>query len=171
MKYPIPTHLKSILRVNEAETDSYNLNGKIICNCGCKYFSIFHNEDRNYDDTLGYSKQDGLKVLAICNNCHKKHLIFDEATQGYNGFVCGDFKTASDESLTNLICNKCSSTIFSIILDIEIEDKRQFIEECVNEYPDKFSPDDYVDSFDWITITVSCKHCDKKDEWISLELS
>lgn len=29
-----------------------------------------------------YNKQDGLKVVAICNHCHKKHLIFDEATQG-----------------------------------------------------------------------------------------
>lgn len=171
MNYPIPTHLKSILRVNEAKTDSSNLNGKIVCNCGCEFFSIFHNENRNYDDTLGYSEQDGLKVVAVCNNCRKKHLVFDEATQGYNGLVCGDFKTASDDSLTGLICCKCESTIFSITLDIEIEDKEQFIEECVNEYPDRFSADDYIDSFDWITITICCQQCNQQDEWISLELS
>ena len=54
---------------------------------------------------------------------------------------------------------------------LQIEDKEQFIEECVNEYPDKFSPDDYVDAFDWIAINVCCKKCSKEVEWISLELS
>ena len=91
--------------------------------------------------------------------------------QGYNGLVCGDFKTAPDDSLTDLICHKCGSTVFSITMDIEIEDKEQFIEECVNEYPDRFSPDDYINSFDWITINVCCQKCSKRIEWISLELS
>ena len=171
MNYPIPTHLKSIFRVNERDTDSSNLSGSIVCDCGCVFFSILHNENRQYNDKLIYSEQDGLKVVAICNNCHKKHLLFDEATQGYNGLVCGDFKTAPDDSLTDLICHKCGSTVFSITMDIEIEDKEQFIEECVNEYPDRFSPDDYISSFDWITINVCCQKCSKRIEWISLELS
>ena len=171
MNYPIPTHLKSIFRVNENNTDTSILSGSIICNCGCEYFSILHNENRQYDETLDYSEQDGLKVVAICNHCHKKHLIFDEATQGYNGLVCNNFKTAPDNRLIDFICYKCKSTIFSISLAIEIEDKKQFIEECVNEYPDKFSPDDYVDAFDWMTINVCCQKCSKKIKWISLELS
>ena len=171
MNDPIPTHLKTIFRVNENETNASNLSGSIVCDCGCEYFTILHNENRQYDPSMRYSEQDGLKVVAICNNCRKKHLIFDEATQGYNGLICGDFKTALDSCLSDYICHKCGSTIFSISLDIEIEDKEQFIEECVNEYPDKFSPDDYIDAFDWITISVCCKKCSKEIEWISLELS
>lgn len=171
MNYPIPTHLKNILIVNESETDSSNLNGKIVCDCGCEHFSILHNEDREYDSKLKYWEQDGLKVVAVCDKCKKKHLVFDEATQGYNGLVCGDCKTASDDSLTYLKCPKCGSDIFSMTIDIEIEDKEQFIEECVNEYPDRFSPEDYIDSFDWITINIRCKKCAYEYEWISLELS
>ena len=90
MNDPIPTHLKAIFRVNEHETNASNLSGSIVCDCGCKYFTILHNENRQYDPSMSYSEQDGLKVVAICNNCRKKHLIFDEATQGYNGLVCSD---------------------------------------------------------------------------------
>ena len=132
MDHPIPNHLKNIFRVDEAKTALPDLSGKIVCNCGCEYFSVFHNEDREYDDALDYSEQDGLKIVSFCNNCGKKHLIFDEATQGYNGFVCNDFKTASDDSLKGLMCHKCGSAVFSLTLDIETEDKEQFTEECVN---------------------------------------
>lgn len=171
MDHPIPTHLKNIFKVNENKTDGSDLNGDIVCECGCEHFSVLHNEDRKYDEALSYDEQYGLKVVAICNNCGRKHLIFDEASQGYSGFVCGEFRTAPDDSLTELVCSKCGTAVFSLTLDIETEDKEQFIEECVNEYPDRFSPDDHIDAFDWITITVCCQNCALKDEWISLELS
>ena len=54
---------------------------------------------------------------------------------------------------------------------IEAEDQEQFIEECVMEYPDEFSEDNYVDAFNWITVTLHCVNCDDKNEWINLELS
>ena len=172
MGYPIPTHLKTIFKVNEAESNKDNLNGKIVCECGCDCFSIFHNLDRKYDKSLRYNEQDGLKVIAVCKNCKKKHLIFDEATQGYNGYVCRDCITAQDESLVKLMCKKCGSEIFSMVVEIELEDKEQFIEECVSIEPDRFTPDDYIDAFDWITIDVTCKNCGEEDsDWISLELA
>ncbi len=181
MNYPIPTHLKNILSVDKSKTDNSNLNGRIKCDCGCEIFAVLQNENRDCENTeniIEYSEingftvaGDGSKVIAVCKNCQKKHLIFDEAAQGYNGFVCGDFKSASDDSLVFLKCLKCNTSYFSMVLDIEIEDKEQFIEECVTVYPDRFSPDDYVDSFDWITITVCCDNCKVKNEFLNLELS
>lgn len=172
MNYPIPTHLKSIFKVIKDGTETSNfLQGELICECGCEYFSIFHNENRGFDNTLKYSEQDGLKVVAVCKECKKKHLVFDEATQGYYGFVCSECKTASVDSLTQLLCNNCDSSVFSIILDLEIEDKDQFIEECVNEFLERFSPDDYINAFNWIVISICCKKCNKQEEWINLELS
>lgn len=41
MNYPIPTHLKSIFRVNERDTDSSNLSGSIVCDCGCVFFQSY----------------------------------------------------------------------------------------------------------------------------------
>ena len=54
---------------------------------------------------------------------------------------------------------------------IEVEDKNQFVEECVNEFPERFTAEDYVDSFDWITITLCCANCNESVDWIDLELS
>lgn len=170
-KYPIPTHLKGIFEVNESLTYSNNLEGKIVCDCGCEEFRIMHNVDMPYDDSVPFGEQDGDKINAICEKCGKTLLVFDRATQGYDGFVLQDFRTADDEALTPLKCKKCGAEVFSIDLAVEVEDQEQFIEECVTEYPDRFTPEDFVDAFNWITVTVKCKDCKDEDEWISLELS
>lgn len=170
-KYPIPTHLKDILNVDESRSDLHDIEGKIVCTCGCEKFRIMQNEDHNLSNSLPYGVWDGIKINAICEKCGKTSLLFDEATQGYNGFVCHDFKTAPDEKLTPLRCKMCGKEVFSIKLGIEVEDKEQFIEECVTEYPDEFSPEDFVDAFNWITVDICCEDCKKNDEWLSLELS
>ena len=170
-KYPIPTHLKNIFEIDENLSDMNNISGKIVCNCGCEKFRIMQNEDMEYDSSLPYGEQDGIKVIAVCEKCGKTLLLFDQATQGYDGFVCHDCKTASDESLTPLKCKKCGEGAFGVKMEIEVEDKEQFIEECVNEYPDEFSPEDFVDAFNWITVNIHCENCENEDEWISLELS
>lgn len=170
-KYPIPTHLVNILKVNEKHSDLRTINGRIICNCGCEKFRIMQNEDREYDSTLPYGEEDGMKITAVCEDCRKTMLLFDEATQGYNGFVCHDCKTAKDESLSLLKCKKCGEHAFKVIMGIEAEDQEQFIEECVEESPEEFVPEDFVNAFNWITVTVQCTSCCSEDEWVSLELS
>lgn len=170
-KYPIPTHLKEILDVDESCSDQNDVDGKIVCTCGCEKFRIMQNEDAEYDDSLPYGEQDGMKINAICEKCGKTLLLFDQATQGYDGFVCHDYKTAPDEKLTPLRCKKCGKEVFRVKLGIEVEDRAQFIEECVADAPDEFAPEDYVDAFNWITVDFLCEDCKNADEWISLELS
>ena len=113
---------------------------------------------------MPYSEQDGLKINLICQTCERKHLLFDQAAQGYDGFVCHDCKTVKDEKLKILKCEKCCADTFSVMLEIEAENKEQFIEECVMEYPDEFSADDYVDVFNWIVVTVQCSECSNTEE-------
>lgn len=169
--YPIPTHLVHILKVDESCSDMHNINGKIVCACGCEQFRLMQNEDAEYDSTIPYGEHEGIKINAICDNCEKKLLLFNQAIHGYDGFVCHDYKTAKDESLTLLKCRKCGQHIFNVKLSIEAEDYEQFIEECVDEYPDEFTNENYVDAFNWITITLHCLNCGDKNEWIDLELS
>lgn len=169
--YPVPTYLKSFFKVNETVSNISNLEGEIICDCGCTNFKIKHNKNRKYNVALPYAEQEGLKIIVICKNCDKQILLFDEATQGFNGFVCHDCRSAQFETLQLLSCKNCSGSIFSIKLIIEVEDKEQFIEECVSEYPDKFCPDDFVDAFNWIVVTTHCNKCGHVNEWINLELS
>lgn len=171
MEYPIPTHLKDILKVNAQRSDEETLVGSIVCTCGSEVFGIMQNEDGEWDDSLPYGEQDGLKINAVCVKCHKKLLLFDAATQGYDGFVCHGSKTAPDDSLTPLKCEKCGVNMFRVNVMIEVEDKEQFIEECVADAPDEFKPEDYVDAFGWIVVNLRCAACGLEDDWIDLELS
>lgn len=168
---PIPTHLKHILKIDENKSNKEEVAGKIVCSCGCNKFHIFHNINREYDHSIPYSEQDGLKVLIKCIECENSYILFDEATQGYNGFVCHDCKTANDENLEIFKCESCGAYSFKIDLDIEAEDYEQFIEECVEEFPEDFSPEDYIDAFNWIVISLTCDKCNEKKELVNLELS
>ena len=171
MEYPIPTHLKHLLKVDMSKSDSNYLSGSIVCECGCDRFSIQHNENRKYDPQIPFDEQDGLKVIVNCKECEKEYVLFDESKHGFNGFVNEDCRTASNDSLKELSCKTCGSRYFFVNVGIEAEDKNQFVEECVNEFPERFTAEDYVDSFDWITITLCCANCNESVDWIDLELS
>lgn len=169
--YPIPTHLKNIFEIDESASNNYAISGKIVCDCGCNKYNIYHNDNREYDHSVPYSEQEGLKIVVKCVKCEKEHLLFDQATHGYDGFVCHDLKSADNESLELFKCKPCMSEVFLINVDIEVEDLEQFIDECVTEFPDEFSPEDYVNAFNWIVISLTCSECNETIEWINLELS
>lgn len=96
------------------------------------------------------------------------HLLFDQAKQGYDGFVCHDLVSANYENLELFQCESCVSEAYIIKFDIEAEDLEQFIEECVTEFPEEFSPEDYVDAFNWIVIILTYNEI---IELVNLELS
>lgn len=59
-----------------------------------------------------------------------------------------------------------------IEIGIEVEDREQFIEEVVEEEPDKYVPEDYVDAFDWICIYIKCSECGQViNDWVDFETS
>ena len=169
--YPIPTHLKNTFEIDENESNNYAISGKIVCNCGCNKFKIYHNMNREYNHSVPYSEQEGLKILIRCIECEKEHLLFDQATQGHDGFVCHDLVSANNDHLELFQCGSCMSEAFIIKVDFEAEDLEQFIEECVTEFPEEFSPEDYVDAFNWIVITLTCNECNEIIELVNLELS
>ncbi len=196
MDYPIPYHLKKIFNVTSCEGN--DLQGKIVCECGCDRFTVMQNEKG--DD---YSV--GLMINGICARCGEYHVIFDESEHGWNGFVNRSIdRRASgrnqlrrnvskiestvpneaaaetlptiidrenDVNLTRLCCEGCGSEILSIELDLEVEDREQFIEETVSVFPDRVSPDDYVNAFNWIVVNVTCSECGETFEWVNMELS
>lgn len=171
MEYPVPRHLRGILRIDTKHSDAEQIRGDVVCKCGCERFRILHNADAPYNESLPYGEHDGMKIKGICADCGAALLLLDAAIHGYDGFVCHDYKSAPESSLSPLKCSKCGQDIFGVRLDIEAEDKEQFIEECVSDAPDEFAPEDYVDAFGWITVTVTCDACHAKDDWIDLELA
>ncbi len=174
MDYPIPTHLKEILVVDEKASDIHDIEGSLRCTCGCKKFLLRNFADYYNAQPCVARKNDGYAfvIKAVCADCGNEWVVFDLSKHGYNGFVCKDGLTVDDSELEKYLCSKCFSEYFFVKIGIEVENKEQFIEECVTEYPDEFSPEDYINAFNWITISVKCCHCEiKNDDWVSLELS
>lgn len=164
MKFLIPTHLQNIYHLDMDKSEPDFLTGRIKCTCGCVSFRMLHNNDED--------REHSLMLKLICTDCEKEWLLLDEATQGYDGFVCHDGTSAPDSELKTRICPTCGKAHFAVTMTIEPEDYEQFQEEVVTEYPDEFKPSDFVDAFNWMTISLRCTHCGHSDNgWIDMELS
>ena len=55
-----------------------------------------------------------------------------------------------------------------MIVSISSQGKDDFIDET--EDTDEFSPDDWIEAFEWITIALKCCECEHEDNsWIDYE--
>jgi len=171
---PIPTHLKDILLVDEKEFDGNSICGKIGCTCGCRNIklNIYANEHKDYIGVKKYKDNYGFRIAGTCGECGKQFDIFDMAKHGYDGFVCQDGISVEDTDLWGVTCGKCQGDMFDVNIEIELEDQEQFVEEVVEDAPEKYAPEDYVDAFNWFNASLQCKKCGRKmHNWVSLETS
>ncbi|MCR5539729.1 MAG: hypothetical protein K6F71_02665 [Ruminococcus sp.] len=166
----LPKHLRGILDIDEQRSDDGCVYGFVKCSCGCDRVRL-KTAGFEYDEKLSYSEQTGVMVMAECSDCGKKILLFDQAKHGYDGFVCGDFISADKDQLTTVKCAECGADIFTTETGIEVEDRDQFIEECVNEFPEKFKEEDFTEAFNRFTLTAKCEKCGHTDDIINLELA
>lgn len=173
--FPIPRYLLKIFQADVAHCNEHNLEGTICCDCGCKQFGIvmFSEIDKdNIPHVCKYNNDYALVIKISCKDCKKEWLLFDMSQHGYNGYVCHDGVTVPNSELKQYNCHNCNENIFEIHVGIEVEDKEQFIEEVVEEEPDIFSEEDYVDAFDWINIDLKCMCCGNQvKSWINFETS
>lgn len=154
--YPIPTHLKEYLTLIGEENSEYEIAGSIHCSCGCEQFEVWEsNECRS--------------VKLKCMQCGKEIVVFDSGKHGWNGFVCKDDFLDRTLPFNKYNCPECNQNSFRVAVFISSQGKQDFLDECVSN-DDSFSPDDWVDGFDWIRISLQCVQCSFKDkEWASLE--
>lgn len=169
---PIPTHLKDILVCDENDFDGERLKGKIRCICGCSdmKLKILAEDCGENISVTDYKDGFGLRIVGICAECGKEFDLFDRAKHGYNGFVCHDGEAVEDTDLKPYACYKCGGDTFNVEMEFEIEDEEQFNEEVVDDAPDEYKPEDFVNAFDWISMSLTCKKCGEKIEnWIDYE--
>lgn len=156
MNLPIPTHLKTFLLPIGNENSEFEVTGKIQCACGNEAFEIWESNDRQI-------------VKLVCKQCKNEFILFDAGKHGWNGFVCRDDFLDRERSFEKYVCSKCNETVYSIIVYISSQGKEYFIKECLSN-DDSFTIEDWVDAFEWITISLSCKDCGlKSDGWLDLE--
>lgn len=156
MTFPIPTHLQTILIPVGEENSEFEVTGKIKCSCGSESFELFESNDKQI-------------VKVICKKCKKEFVLFDSGKHGWNGFVCGDDFLDREMPFKQFFCSECGENTFSITIYISSQGKGDFAEECLSD-DDSFTLEDWVNAFDWITISLSCEKCGFADEeWLDLE--
>lgn len=172
---PVPRHLTKIFQADIENCNEFDLEGSICCDCSCKLFfmKVFADFDSNNIPHVCKYKDDwALVIKAVCKSCGKEWLLFDMSQHGYNGYVCHDGITVPDSELKSITCPICYDNIFKINVNIEIEDKEQFLEDVIQYEPDKFSEEDYIDAFNGIGIDIYCVNCGKLYKgWIAFGTS
>ena len=153
---PIPMHLQEIMIPVGNCNSELEVTGKIKCPCGSEAFGIWESNDRQI-------------VKIVCKECRTEHILFDSGKHGWNGFVCGDDFLDREMPFDKYSCSKCTEDIFSIVVRISSQGKDDFKEECLSN-DDSFTLADWVNAFEWITISLFCQKCGKTDkEWLDLE--
>lgn len=175
---PIPIHLKNIL-IPRGENDEFEISGDIRCDCGNSEFIInFIGNDQ--DGIVTLCKREEAYYLVVkckCKECDKVHLIFDSNLHGWDRFVCNEieFKGYEDFPIEKYertwLCPKCNNDSHKVSIAISSQGKDDFITEVLENSGDtRFVEDDWVNAFEWITISLKCLKCGFEDkEWIDYE--
>ena len=169
----LPAHLEKILNVAECG-DTY-MSGSIVCECGCEIFGIRYFGEGYPPHCIGVQAVESryaCVVKAVCRGCGKEHLLFDFAKHGYDGLICGDGVSVSDDDLTDAAAN--DEHDFKVKISIEFDDEEQFVEEVVDEPPEgmSFAPDDRVNIWSWLVINLKCAESGKElNGFVDIELA
>lgn len=156
MYLPVPTHLKDIFFIIGNNNDEFGVTGEIKCSCGNEYFEIWESNEQ-------------LIVKVICKQCKKEWVIFDSGKHGWNGFVCGEDFLDRDLPYNKYRCPKCEEDSYKVVVHISSQGREDFIDECLST-DDSFSEDDWIDAFEWISISLTCKNCGELvEEWLDAE--
>lgn len=156
MDLPIPRHLQDFLVPVGDENDEHEVTGTIRCSCGGEEFEVWESNDRQI-------------VTLVCKNCHREILVLDAGKHGWDGFVCKNDFLDRTKPTQKYVCPECGKDSFGVTVWISSQGKKDFLEECVAN-DDSFTLDDWVDGFEWITISLSCKECSYVEkDWVDLE--
>lgn len=159
MDSPIPTHLKDVLLVDDKKSSEKKLYATLQC-CG------------NYGFEIQKSQNDLVCVIkAICVNCKKEIIVFDNRLHGWDGYVCHLWQDEKQSAFETVEHKK--ERVFSVNLKINSEGKTDFIknvcQENVEEAGRKLEEWEWVNAFGWIDLDLECFKCKKSFNLISYE--
>lgn len=157
-RLPIPTHLQAILMPVGEDDGEYQVTGALRCSCGCEEFRVEWSNGRRL-------------VRALCAACGREYLVFDEGRHGWDGFVCGSDGLDRTQPWQRERC-ACGEDAFRVQVAIHSQGQDDFVAESglLQGPDDRFSPEDWVDAFEWITISLACPLCGAVQEgWVDAE--
>ena len=155
MELPIPTHLRGYLTPCGDENDEYSVTGELHCPCGGD-FEVWESNGR-------------CLLRLACARCGRELQLYYASRHGWNGFVCHEDSIDHAEPLARYACPTCGKTEFAVTVTVGSQGREDFLEECV-AVEKGFTPEDWVDAFESLTVTLDCKGCGAHEEaWAALE--
>lgn len=96
---------------------------------------------------------------AVCVNCGKRIVIFNGATNGYNGLLnSSNINYRKDFSMIKKSkCRRCGSESSKIEVHISNIGKQELLSEPGNG----LNVSNWEDAFDWLTIDLTCSDCSR----------
>lgn len=172
---PIPAHLRDIFHPIGENNSEYEVSGIIRCRCNSESFHLLTFSE--YEDgtigLAGYGDKFGLVVKATCAACHARYTLFDDSCHGYNGVIVRDDHTLTvpDHMLKPWDCAVCEESAYTINMTLQSMGREEFITELqIAEGNTGFAPEDWLNAFDWIFITLNCHKCGHRHEnWLDHE--
>ncbi len=156
LDYPIPKHLQTIMFPIGNDNSEFEVTGKIKCLCGSESFKILESNDKQL-------------IKIICTSCNEEFILFDIGKHGWDGFICNYNFLDRNLPFEQCRCPKCNDNSFGVVVHISSQGKEDFEEECLSN-DDSFTPDDWVNAFEGITVSLTCRGCGlTDDEWLVAE--
>ena len=102
-------------------------------------------------------------IKVACCKCNKEYLVFDSHAHGWDGYICRYLPERPLEiQADNFHCGNCNSIEFSFKIIISSQGQNNFIGELAEEIKNgKFTKEDWVNAFEWITMDLTCLRCGK----------
>jgi len=153
---PIPTHLKDFFFPVGNDNNEFEVTGIIKCSCGNDCFEVWESNGR-------------LILKVVCSKCKKEFMVFDSGKHGWDGFVCGDDFLDRQMPFDKYSCSDCTGDSHKVMVRISSQGKQDFVDECLSD-DDSFSFEDWVDAFEWISVSLTCEKCGMvSNEWLDVE--
>lgn len=150
---PIPRRISDYF-VTVEDRGEIAVRGALKCSCGCDRFALkyFGKKGSIISPDIVKSRYDGEKRLVLaaqCKDCGKEILVYDSATDGYNGYADAP---AFDGPLEQFFCKSCGSNDFSLEIAYNSQGKEELQDRGI---------ENWQDNFEMILCSGSCRHCGK----------
>lgn len=157
-----PSRLKENLLVLEERGNSYYFKAKYQLHCS-NHSSFTLKVHANLEKSIFgeinlVSKENGVGIFCICNECGKEFEIFNSTKDGYDGYLCTDKQI--DFEKEEFHCIKCNQNDFTIEIEYSYDNDKEVLKE-IKETMEDTKKGDVTNTFSWISITIKCNHCGK----------
>lgn len=172
-----PEYLKSNLLINNYTYNNHVAKADLQCKCGCLNFKVLYPgstvniNGKTYACAFQTNTDSFFLIKIECAECQNVYLLFDADLHGWDGFYCHDSKQAALERppLTPWTCLSCGHKFHKVSMKIDHTDRNEF-EEIQQRKNKSFVESEWLLSFEWIWIGITCCNCGfKNSDWVDYE--